>query len=153
MAQTFRNKIRQFENWQHAKVQVRLATRLELVNVFRKTLNQWGLNSFYEFWLLGVQDPNPVRQHAKVQVRLTARLELLFHFGTLGLMGVEIAAKLANILEVSLDYLVGNSDVEMASKTMSRIVELQSLPDAIQEKLNFFIDMSIRDHKAKQAYS
>lgn len=31
MAQTLCNKTRQFENWQHVKVQVRLTTRLELV--------------------------------------------------------------------------------------------------------------------------
>jgi len=66
---------------------------------------------------------------------------------------VEVAAKLAVLLEVSLDYLVGNSDIEVDSKTLSRVLELQKLPNEVKDKLYYFIDMSIRDFKAKQAYA
>ena len=66
---------------------------------------------------------------------------------------IETAAKLAQILEVSLDYLVGATDLEVDSSTLNRVIELQKLPSEIREKLYFFIDMSIRDHKAKTAYA
>ena len=64
---------------------------------------------------------------------------------------IEAAARLANLLEVSLDYLVGNASQEIDRPTTNRILELQQLPKDIQDKLYFFIDMSIRDFKAKQA--
>jgi len=66
---------------------------------------------------------------------------------------IETAAKLAQILEVSLDYLVGATDLEVDSNALNRVIELQKLPSEIREKLYFFIDMSIRDYKAKAAYS
>ena len=66
---------------------------------------------------------------------------------------IEAAARLANLLEVSLDYLVGNSDLEVDATTLNRVLELQKLPNEVREKLYYFIDMSIRDFKAKQAYS
>ncbi len=63
---------------------------------------------------------------------------------------------MAAILDVSLDYLVGNSDIELDRKTLNRILELQKLqklPEDIKDKLYYFIYMSIRDAKAKQAYA
>lgn len=66
---------------------------------------------------------------------------------------IEAAARLANLLEVSLDYLVGNSDLEVDATTLNRVLELQKLPNEVREKLYYFIDMSIKDFKAKQAYS
>lgn len=66
---------------------------------------------------------------------------------------IEAAAKMADILEVSLDYLVGATDIELDKKTLNRILELQKLPEDVKDKLFYFIDMSIRDFKAKQAYS
>ena len=65
----------------------------------------------------------------------------------------EAAGRLATLLEVSLDYLVGNSDLEVDATTLNRVLELQRLPIEVKEKLYYFIDMSIRDFKAKQAYS
>lgn len=65
---------------------------------------------------------------------------------------IEVAAKMASMLEVSLDYLVGSSDLEVDKITMKRVLELQKLPAEVRDKLYYFIDMSIRDYKAKQAY-
>lgn len=65
---------------------------------------------------------------------------------------IDIATKLANLLDVSLDYLVGKTELEIDPNILNKIVELQKLPTDIQDKLFFFIDMSIRDFKAKQAY-
>lgn len=66
---------------------------------------------------------------------------------------IEVAAKMADYLDVSLDYLVGAADELIDKKTLSRVLELQQLPEDIQEKIFYFMDMSIRDFKAKKAYS
>ncbi|MCX2746031.1 helix-turn-helix transcriptional regulator [Mangrovivirga sp. M17] len=66
---------------------------------------------------------------------------------------IEVAAKMADYLDVSLDYLVGAADELIDKKTLNRVLELQKLPEDIQEKIYYFMDMSIRDFKAKKAYS
>lgn len=66
---------------------------------------------------------------------------------------IETATKIADYLDVSLDYLVGKASDNIDRKTLNRILEVQKLPGDVQDKLFYFIDMSIRDDKAKQAYS
>lgn len=66
---------------------------------------------------------------------------------------IDTANKLAEYLEVSLDYLTGNTDVLLDTNTLNRILEVQQLPEDIKDKLFYFIDMTIRDYKAKKAYS
>lgn len=66
---------------------------------------------------------------------------------------IEAAAKMADILEVSLDYLVGKADEHLDKPTLNRILEVQKLPT---EKKNFvlnMIDMALRDFKVKQAHA
>lgn len=65
---------------------------------------------------------------------------------------IEVAGKLAEVLNVSLDYLVGNSDVELDKKTLQRILDVQKLPESIKEKVFYLIDVSIKDFKTRQAY-
>jgi transcriptional regulator with XRE-family HTH domain len=66
---------------------------------------------------------------------------------------IDTANKLAEFLEVSLDYLTGNTDVLLDTNTLNRILEVQQLPEDVKEKLFYFIDMTVRDYKAKKAYS
>ena len=61
--------------------------------------------------------------------------------------------EVAGILGVSLDYLVGNSDQELDSNTLKKILEVQNLPEDTQEKIHYFIDVAIKDFKTRQAYS
>lgn len=66
---------------------------------------------------------------------------------------IEAASKMADILEVSLDYLVGKADDHLDKTTLNRILEVQKLPT---EKKNFvfnMIDMALRDFKVKQAHA
>lgn len=65
---------------------------------------------------------------------------------------IDTANKLAEYLQVSLDYLTGNTDVLLETNILNRILEVQQLPDDVKEKLFYFIDMTVRDYKAKQAY-
>ncbi|MBL4653404.1 MAG: helix-turn-helix transcriptional regulator [Flavobacteriales bacterium] len=66
---------------------------------------------------------------------------------------IEVAAKLASLLEVSLDYLVGNSDVEVDISTLNRVLQLQQLPQEDKTTVFKLVDAFLRDYKAKQAYS
>lgn len=66
---------------------------------------------------------------------------------------IDTANKLAEFLEVSLDYLTGNTDVLLDINTLNRVLEVQQLPDDVKDKLFYFIDMTIRDYKAKKAYN
>ncbi|MGV6862264.1 MAG: helix-turn-helix domain-containing protein [Putridiphycobacter sp.] len=66
---------------------------------------------------------------------------------------IEVATKLSKILEVSLDYLVGNSDTELDKDLVDKIVSIQNLPPEEQNKIYSVVDALIRDYKAKQAYS
>jgi len=40
-----------------------------------------------------------------------------------------MAASIAEVLEVSLDYLVGKADEQLDKPTLTRILEVQKLPD------------------------
>ncbi len=66
---------------------------------------------------------------------------------------IEVACKLAKILNVSLDYLVGIIDREVDKKTLQTILDVQSLPNEIKDRIFYFIDVSVKDYKTRQAYS
>ena len=64
-----------------------------------------------------------------------------------------MARKIADKLDVSLDYLSGKTDDLLDAMTLHRVIEVQKLPGDIRDKLFYFIDMTVRDNKAKQAYA
>ena len=66
---------------------------------------------------------------------------------------IEVIMKIADALNVSIDFLVGKTTLELDTKTLQRILEVKELPQEVREKLFYFIDMSIRDFKAKKAYA
>ena len=66
---------------------------------------------------------------------------------------IEMATKLAQALEVSLDYLVGNTDTEIDKATLQRIQELNKLSETDRKHVLMTMDALIRDFKNKQAYS
>lgn len=67
---------------------------------------------------------------------------------------IEVAKKIADAFEVSLDFLVGEGqNASFDKKTMERILEIQKLDSSTQEMLFNLIDTVIRDQKAKKAYS
>jgi transcriptional regulator with XRE-family HTH domain len=63
---------------------------------------------------------------------------------------IEIAAKLAKALDISLDYLSELTDIELDSIVLARINEITSLPDEDKKQVYMVVDALIRDHKAKQ---
>lgn len=67
---------------------------------------------------------------------------------------IDTARKLADGLSVSLDYLVGDGELKIVDKDMLRRLEaINHMPQELKNHVLHFIDMSIRDFKAKQAYS
>ncbi len=67
---------------------------------------------------------------------------------------IEVAAKIADALEVSLDYLAGNSKKSAIDKqTMKLIYEIDDLEPAIKDKLFFLANAIIRDAKTTKAYA
>jgi transcriptional regulator with XRE-family HTH domain len=66
---------------------------------------------------------------------------------------LDAAKKLADSLEVSLDYLVGEGiNSKFDKKNMKRLQDIEKLDGETKDKMFFFIDMVLRDSKAKQAY-
>lgn len=62
---------------------------------------------------------------------------------------IDAAAKMANILEVSLDWLVGNTDTELDTTTLNRIQDIDKLPKKEKELVYEFLDSFIANKKIK----
>lgn len=70
------------------------------------------------------------------------------------LPSIEVAAKIADVLEVSLDYLAGNSKkAAVDKKTMKLIYDIEDLEPSIKDKLIFLANAVIRDAKTGKAYA
>jgi len=66
---------------------------------------------------------------------------------------IEIAVKIANALNISLDYLVGNSNLIFKDKkVIQRIENIIEMPEQDRNQVFSVIDALIRDYKTKQAY-
>jgi transcriptional regulator with XRE-family HTH domain len=67
---------------------------------------------------------------------------------------IEVAKKIADALEVSLDYLAGGDKKVNADKqTMKLIHDIEDLEPTIKDKLIFLANAVIRDSKIKKAYA
>lgn len=63
------------------------------------------------------------------------------------LPSIEIARKIADILDVSLDYLSGKTDVEMDKNTRKRILEVSKFDEKDRENIFSVIDAFIAKRK------
>lgn len=67
---------------------------------------------------------------------------------------IDAAKKVADALEVSLDYLVGEGiNSKLDKKTLKRLEELELLEEDKKHTLFDLIDTYIRDFKARKAYA
>ncbi len=66
---------------------------------------------------------------------------------------VDVVAKLADALEVSVDYLIGKTSLVIDKNTMERIEEISALPEDKKSYVFNLIDMCLRDFKTKKAYA
>lgn len=58
---------------------------------------------------------------------------------------VEIAKKIADALEVSLDYLIGSSDIRISSKMMYRLELLEKIAPEERDRILHVVDSLLRD--------
>jgi len=65
---------------------------------------------------------------------------------------IEMAVKIAQALEISLDYLTGTSDIELDKATLDRVQEITKLNEKDKDYIFVTLDALIRDFKNKQAY-
>ncbi len=63
---------------------------------------------------------------------------------------IEAAAKMAQILSVSLDWLVGITDEELDTTTMTRVQDINKLPQKEKELVFEFLDSFIANKKIKK---
>ena len=66
---------------------------------------------------------------------------------------IEVIMKIADILEVSIDYLVGKTNLELDKTTLKRLEDISTLSDENKVFVFRVIDMALRDLKAKQTYA
>ena len=62
---------------------------------------------------------------------------------------IEVATKIAQVLEVSLDYLVGNTELELDVKTLRRVEDISKMSPDEKDKIFMVVDALIRDFKLR----
>lgn len=67
---------------------------------------------------------------------------------------IEVAAKLADALGVTIDYLVGVAENSVLDKKiLKRIEDIEGLPEDEKDKVYYFIDMAVAYNKTKRAFA
>lgn len=66
---------------------------------------------------------------------------------------IEVVIKIADTLEVSIDFLVGKSNIELDKNTLKRIQDIQKLSEEDKNDALKLLDMFLRDTKARKAYA
>jgi transcriptional regulator with XRE-family HTH domain len=66
---------------------------------------------------------------------------------------VEVIIKIADALEVSIDYLVGKISQEIDEQTMGRLVEITKLSADKKQYIFGLIDMCLRDFNTQKTYA
>jgi transcriptional regulator with XRE-family HTH domain len=100
-----------------------------------------------------------VRKNLKISQDVLAK-ELGVHGAVIGRYerdevkpNVEMATKIAEALNISLDYLVGSSNLILDKDIIKRIENIQQLDKENKSHLFALMDAFLRDYKAKQAYA
>ncbi|WP_282086648.1 helix-turn-helix domain-containing protein [Aquimarina algiphila] len=66
---------------------------------------------------------------------------------------IDVVVKIADSLEVSVDYLIGKSKLELDKQALERLEYISKLSEENKNFLYNMIDMALRDFKAKNAYT
>jgi transcriptional regulator with XRE-family HTH domain len=66
---------------------------------------------------------------------------------------IETVAKITDALEVSVEYLIGKTKMELDKNTMRRLEDISSPSEENKNFVLNMIDMALRDFKTKKAYS
>lgn len=66
---------------------------------------------------------------------------------------IEVIIKIADVLNVSIDYLVGKTSFELNQDMLKRFQEVSLLPENAKKQIFMVMDALIRDFKSGQAYA
>lgn len=66
---------------------------------------------------------------------------------------VEVVTKIADALEVSIDFLVGKTSTRIDKKILKRIEDIEALNEEGKRFVLRVLDMALRDIKTQKAYS
>jgi transcriptional regulator with XRE-family HTH domain len=66
---------------------------------------------------------------------------------------IDVIVKVAEALEVSIDFLVGKSKMVLDKQAVKRLEDITKLPDDSKDFILNLIDMALRDFKVKKAHA
>ncbi len=67
---------------------------------------------------------------------------------------IDVIVKLCRIFDISIDYLLGEGrNANFDKNTVRKLEEMEKLPESEKQKILGYMDLIIRDYKAKKAYS
>jgi len=66
---------------------------------------------------------------------------------------IEVVSKIADALEVSVDYLIGKTKMELDADALRRLEDIAALSEENKKFVLNMIDMALRDFKTKKAYA
>jgi transcriptional regulator with XRE-family HTH domain len=62
---------------------------------------------------------------------------------------IEVASKIADVLEVSIDFLLGKTSIELDKKTLKRLQDIDQLDEADKQNIFYTLDNLIKAAKLK----
>ncbi len=65
---------------------------------------------------------------------------------------IDVASKLADALNISLDYLTGKTDIELDNSIIQRVVEIQNLPKEDKVHILYTLDGLLQNVRTKLAF-
>lgn len=66
---------------------------------------------------------------------------------------IEVAAKIADELDTSLDYLMGKTDIELDQAIIKRVVAIQNLPMEDKTHILYTLDGLLQNVRTRLAFS
>jgi len=66
---------------------------------------------------------------------------------------IDVVSKIADTLEVSIDYLIGKTNLLLDKEAIDKLVMISKLTPKEKEHIYITIDALIRDFNAKKAYA
>ena len=66
---------------------------------------------------------------------------------------VDVVSKIADALEVSIDFLVGKTKMKLDKKILERIQDIENLNKESKDFVLRVLDMTLRDIKTQKAYA
>lgn len=66
---------------------------------------------------------------------------------------IDMVVKIADALGVSLDYLLGKTDIKISQDILNKVLSIQMLPEEDKKCIMYSLDGLIQHAKTRQAYA